>query len=255
MVMILSVVAAALFVLIAGLHSVLGERLLLGPLFEKMPPVRLPRRFAERTLRFAWHLTTVAWLGFAALLVLSDDPTSRAIVGGVALVTGLVAGVASKGAHFAWPVFLTIALCLALAGGLPPSFRVAAAVSVASTLALLSALHVYWAAGGRLGFDAAVPHSNGAPAFVPGPAVTLWVAAALAVAGAVALHAGWTSASASRVLMALGAAVFAVRVVGDFRSCGLFKRSTSDRFARLDTRLYVPLCFALSTGCLVLAVA
>ena len=75
------------------------------------------------------------------------------------------------------------------------------------------------------------------------------------VAGAVALHAGWTSASANRVLMALGAAVFAVRVVGDFRSCGLFKRSAADRFARLDTRLYVPLCFALSTGCLVLAVA
>jgi hypothetical protein len=74
----------------------------------------------RRTLRFAWHLTTLAWFGFAALFVLLAEGTvSRAQLGVVAvtrfLLHAVVALVASRGRHFAWPVFLAISVLVLLA--------------------------------------------------------------------------------------------------------------------------------------------
>ena len=64
-------IAAGLLAFIGIVHSVLGERLLLRPLFAhpdwSLP--RMPREPAERVLRFAWHLTTIAWWAIAAALV------------------------------------------------------------------------------------------------------------------------------------------------------------------------------------------
>ena len=59
-------------VLIAGLalvHSVLGERCILIRLFRRtdLPPLFGSDDFTKRTLRFAWHLTSVVWLGVAAV--------------------------------------------------------------------------------------------------------------------------------------------------------------------------------------------
>ncbi len=64
-------IAAALLVAIAAAHSLLGERYILMRLFRRGPLPKLfgSDWFTRRTLRFAWHLTSVAWLGFAALLV------------------------------------------------------------------------------------------------------------------------------------------------------------------------------------------
>jgi hypothetical protein len=60
-------------------HSVLGETFIL---------MRLPEQatIKARTLRFAWHLRTIAWWGVGAMLV-----------------------PASRGRHLAWPVFPAIA--------------------------------------------------------------------------------------------------------------------------------------------------
>ena len=116
-------VAAALLVAISVAHSVLGERYILTRLFRRGPLPRLfgGESFTRRTLRFAWHITSVTWLGFAALLVhLSDagPPASGAILRVVALtfgVTSVITLLASRGKHFAWPVFLAIALLAWLA--------------------------------------------------------------------------------------------------------------------------------------------
>ena len=77
--------------------------------------------FTKRTLRFAWHLTSVAWLGFAALLAMLADaaPPSRqallAVVAATFLLTSLIAAVASRGRHLSWPVFLAVAVLAWLA--------------------------------------------------------------------------------------------------------------------------------------------
>ena len=110
-------IAAALLVAIAAAHSYLGERYILIRLFRRKDLPRLlgSDSFTKKTLRFAWHITSVTWLGFAAILVVlarhSVQPSSVArIVGATFLVTAAVSGVGSKGRHYSWIVFLAIGL-------------------------------------------------------------------------------------------------------------------------------------------------
>ena len=62
---------AVLLIVVLGLaHSVLGERYILIRLFRRtdLPKIFGSTDFTVRTLRFAWHITTVAWFGLAALV-------------------------------------------------------------------------------------------------------------------------------------------------------------------------------------------
>ena len=61
------------------------------------------------------------------------------------------------------------------------------AVIAASILAAAGAVHGYWAAGGRIGFDAAVPQMAGKRRFTPGKAMTLVVAVGLFALAALVL--------------------------------------------------------------------
>ena len=115
-------IAAALLVAIALAHSLLGERYILRRLFRRgeLPRLYGSDRFTRRTLRFAWHLTSVAWLGFAALLVVQSprpepDGALLAVVTATFLAHAVITAVASRGKHFAWPVFLAIAVLCWLA--------------------------------------------------------------------------------------------------------------------------------------------
>ncbi len=109
-------VGAALAVGIGAFHSYLGERYILTRLFRRpdLPHLFGSDAFTKRTLRFAWHLTTVAWWGFAAMLMLlafgvPDRSHLGAAIAGTFLVTAVITFAASRGRHFAWPVFLAIA--------------------------------------------------------------------------------------------------------------------------------------------------
>ena len=113
-------IAASFAFGIGILHSVLGERYILKRLFRRddLPKIFGSADFTIRTLRFAWHLTTIAWWGFAAIiLLLAERAISFAslstILAVTFLTTGAIALIASRGRHFAWPVFLFIgAVCL-----------------------------------------------------------------------------------------------------------------------------------------------
>jgi len=130
---------------------------------------------------------------------------------------------------------------------------------VATVLGLLSALHVYWALGGRGSFAAAIPEVSGRPALTPSPLATLGVALALLLAALiVATRAGlWNAPPLPAPLVRWGtwtlAAVFLARAIGDFRLFGFAKRVRGTRFARWDTRLYSPLCAALGLAMLWIA--
>jgi len=110
-------VAAILCVGLALAHSYLGERYILIRLFRRaeIPKLFGSTEFTTRTLRFAWHLTSVAWLGAGALFfLLARGPlTSAAVAAVLAGVFFIHAGVtlfASRGRHFAWPLFLIIGI-------------------------------------------------------------------------------------------------------------------------------------------------
>lgn len=110
-------VAAALLAIGIGLvHSYLGEKYVLIRLFRQpLPKLFGDDHFTKQTIRFVWHILTIAWFGFAALLYLLDSPqVSRPhmliVIGGMFATTGLVALIASRGKHLSWIVFGTISI-------------------------------------------------------------------------------------------------------------------------------------------------
>lgn len=107
--------------------------------------------------------------------------------------------------------------------------------------------------GSGAGESAGVPSVDGKPLFVPsrrstvlvGVVLLLFAVLVMATSGVVRLGLPprllfWLSCALALGLLA--------RAVGDFRYVGLFKRVRGSRFARLDTRVYSPLCLLLALG-------
>ncbi|HLZ66646.1 MAG TPA: hypothetical protein VKQ29_10465 [Aliidongia sp.] len=115
-------VSAGLTALLGVAHSGLGEARLIGPLLapDSRSGLLAKSAFARGILRFAWHLTSIAWWGLAAILASlalaapeQAEATVLAAVGATLTISGLIVLVTSRGRHLAWPVFL-LAACLAV---------------------------------------------------------------------------------------------------------------------------------------------
>lgn len=110
------VIAAFLCVAVAVAHSYLGERAIIIRLFRQteLPKLFGSDLFTRRTIRFAWHITSVAWLGFGALLLIlaRDGAVSRSallqIAGVTFIASAILTAAGSRGRHLAWIVFLAI---------------------------------------------------------------------------------------------------------------------------------------------------
>jgi hypothetical protein len=253
--------AAALLVsVIAIAHSWLGERKL----------AVLTAGSTPRVVRAAWHLTSLAWLGIAAMLgLLAREPMTRmtagilVAIGGLFLLSAALTLLWLRGRHLSWPLFLLAAL----AAWTPPIrfYDLAAAVrdlvglAACAILAAAALVHVYWAAGGARGLGAAIPERNRRAVFAPGRGAAIGVAMALlVVAGLLASRLPLLRAPlpepACSILCWILAALFVARAVGDFRYVGFFKRVRGSRFAALDSAAYSPLCFLLGLAIADLAV-
>lgn len=109
-------VAVILVFAVGVAHSVLGERYILTRLFRNpLPKLFGDDQFTKQTLRFAWHLLTVAWYGFAVILILLYlGDTSRAsiltVIAATFAVSAITALIASRGKHLSWVVFGAIAI-------------------------------------------------------------------------------------------------------------------------------------------------
>ena len=112
------ILAATLAIFIGVVHSYLGERYILIRLFKRddLPKLFGSDWFTKRVLRFAWHLTTVAWWGFAAILYVISAPNGNIqkqiliIISIVFLVNGLLASIFTKGKHISWIIFWSISV-------------------------------------------------------------------------------------------------------------------------------------------------
>ena len=109
-------VAAILTFAIGLAHSYLGEKYILIRLFRQpLPKLFGDDHFTRQTLRFAWHLTSIAWFGFGVLLVLlylGDISRSSLlnVVGTTFAITALTALLASRGKHLSWLVFSAVSI-------------------------------------------------------------------------------------------------------------------------------------------------
>lgn len=118
-------IAAILLFGLGLAHSVLGERFILTRLFrrDKLPLLFGAVEFTKRTLRFAWHVTTVLWWGMAVILwraatvPLTSDFVVQAI-GYTAIACGILPLAITRGRHLSWLILFVIgALCFSYVAG------------------------------------------------------------------------------------------------------------------------------------------
>ncbi|RKF19747.1 hypothetical protein DBZ36_04620 [Alginatibacterium sediminis] len=109
-------VGCCLLIIIGFVHSYLGEKFILIRLFRRdnLPKLLGSDWFTKRVLRFAWHLTTIAWWGFAAILYFLSHPSDSThaeilvTISIVFAISGIVSLLFSHGKHLSWLFFFGI---------------------------------------------------------------------------------------------------------------------------------------------------
>lgn len=115
------------------------------------------------------------------------------------------------------------------------------------TLTIAGLFHFYWAFGGTLGLDRAIPTKDGIALLNPGKILTI-------IVGFIILSFAWIAyvlnfkdlsmISYSKQIVYAGwflSVVFAIRSIGDFNMVGLFKKIKTTKFAEFDTKYFIPL--------------
>jgi hypothetical protein len=111
-------IAALLIGALGIAHSILGERYIISWLLRHdLPRLFGGTEFAARTIRFAWHVTTVLCLGVAAVLMLfalnAPESMAVAVIGWTLVACGMLPLLFTRGRHLSWIVFFAAgALCL-----------------------------------------------------------------------------------------------------------------------------------------------
>jgi uncharacterized membrane protein YfcA len=107
-------VAAGTTVFIAAAHSYLGEKRIFPRLLDRAEPPTLggSATLMRSIVRWAWHLTSLAWVALAAVLIaLFGDPSQLrqsvgAVVAAYLSVGAIVTFATTRGRHIAWPFFV-----------------------------------------------------------------------------------------------------------------------------------------------------
>ncbi len=117
---------------------------------------------------------------------------------------------------------------------------------------LIAVLHLYWAAGGKNFSGSVLPVTeNDVPTFVPGAAVTFAVATGLfffafITVAATDIFNAWLNTAFAFYGNCVITLIFVVRVIGDFKYVGFFKKISRTKFAANDTKFYSPLCLLIA---------
>lgn len=125
----------------------------------------------------------------------------------------------------------------------------------------ISAIHFYWAFGGKRFSGAVVPTKDDTqPLFVPGAISTFIVAIGLLCFGVFYLiKYGFIKVNLPILINQFGfwfiASIFIVRAIGDFNYVGFFKKHKNSKFAINDTKYYSPLCLLIGILTLILEIS
>lgn len=109
--------SALTMVATALVHSIFGERRLIGPILA-LDSAITNKSLARQVLRFAWHFTSLLMIVSALLVAWPETPLRLiAVTGMIWLFVGLFDAVYTRGKHIGWP-FLAGAGTLALLGAM-----------------------------------------------------------------------------------------------------------------------------------------
>ncbi len=127
-----------------------------------------------------------------------------------------------------------------------------AAILLSIIFLFLSAIHIYWAAGGKWGVSVAIPKTNeNNIVFQPGIIATLIVAVGLLGFAVISLgNLGLFDAFVEKkwIIYATYAiiGIFILRGIGDFKYAGLARKIKNTDFAKFDKMYFTPLCFLVA---------
>ncbi len=114
-------------------------------------------------------------------------------------------------------------------------------------------LHIYWGLGGKWGLKGSIPDDPDRISKVLKPRPLAFVIVILGLklmAGLSGIKSGLIKISIPAIIDQYGltmiATIFLLRVIGEFKYIGLFKKIKSTEFARKDTKYYIPLCLMIA---------
>ena len=114
-------------------------------------------------------------------------------------------------------------------------------------LFVISVVHFYWALGGVWGTDKALPTDNKGNKLLNPPQPLSALVGLVMFGFAYVAYALWQG-NDDNIIVYAGwgiATIFLLRVIGDFRMVGLFKKIKDTPFAKYDTWFYIPLCLSI----------
>jgi len=128
-------------------------------------------------------------------------------------------------------------------------------IITAIVLIIMGLFHFYWAFGGKIGLDKALPTKEGKRLLNPGKVLILLVGTILLGFSFLAytlhfnvmdedyiVYFGWTLSM-----------VFFMRAIGEFNAVGFFKKIKNTDFAHYDTKYFSPLCLILGVAFAILS--
>lgn len=121
-------------------------------------------------------------------------------------------------------------------------------ITTITLLLIMSLFHIYWALGGKVGLDKALPTKDGVQLLNPSKALTFLVGVVLFGFASVAylLYLGTEKIDFIFYVGWIITVLFFIRAIGDFNMVGFFKKIKDTQFAEYDTKYFTPLCLFLS---------
>lgn len=121
------------------------------------------------------------------------------------------------------------------------------AIVTITVLMIMGSFHLYWAFGGKVGLDKALPTKDGKRLIDPGKTLTLFVGVILLGFSYVAYSLHFNEINTDYIVYIgwIISALFFIRAIGEFNAIGFFKKIRSTEFAKYDTRFFSPLCLYL----------
>ncbi|MCW9026693.1 MAG: DUF3995 domain-containing protein [Thiovulaceae bacterium] len=119
------------------------------------------------------------------------------------------------------------------------------------TLIIMGLFHFYWAFGGKVGLDKALPSKDGKLLLNPSKGLTFFVGVILIFFSHIAYGLqfyDFTIKSNVNFYFYSGlflSAIFTLRALGEFNVVGFFKKIKNTEFANYDTKYFSPLCLVL----------
>ncbi|HEO99278.1 MAG TPA: DUF3995 domain-containing protein [Epsilonproteobacteria bacterium] len=127
------------------------------------------------------------------------------------------------------------------------------------TLILIGLFHIYWAFGGKIGLDKALPTKDGKLLLNPSKTLTFLVGIVLMsfayVAYALQFYDFTVNGNRNLYLYSgiFLSTIFILRAIGEFNAVGFFKKIKDTEFAIYGTKYFSPLCLILGVIFAILA--